>query len=191
MTNSFFESGSPLDRANPHAEITSFDRKVYESLQKVLLLPNDFKEYMTQYQALNGVPIPISQITGFAQFAPQPATDVTTNESTTSTTYTNLATTGPSLSGLSNGRYMILFGCALKHSAGAGNASLMSVSVNGAAPGASEHCSSEMTGYVSVNRALFKSLTAGANTISCQYRVTAGTGDFANRWLAAIRYANI
>lgn len=59
-----FREGSPLDKSRGREALTSFDRQVQESLRKVLWLPDEFKDYMVQYQALNQLPIPISQVMG-------------------------------------------------------------------------------------------------------------------------------
>lgn len=43
----------------------AFANAVYQVLSDTLNLPQQFVDYMVQYQALNGLPIPVSQITGF------------------------------------------------------------------------------------------------------------------------------
>src|SRR3990172_3710227 len=53
--------------------------------------------------------IPVSQLQGWSQNAPKSATTIDANQSTTSTTYTNLTTIGPELTGLSDGQYLVFF----------------------------------------------------------------------------------
>lgn len=45
--------------------LTDFDRRVHESLTKLLWLPTEFKTYIAEYSALLGFPVPVSQIVGF------------------------------------------------------------------------------------------------------------------------------
>src|SRR5690348_16089479 len=65
------------------------------------------------FQALEqrGLRTPVSNLVGFAQFLGQVATRVNTIETTVSTSYTDLATSGPTLTGLADGNYFVFHGC--------------------------------------------------------------------------------
>ena len=133
--------------------------------------------------------VPITSILGFSQFTAQLAS-VSTTETTTSTTYADLATAGPTLSGLPDGRYLYLVDVTSFNSA-AGNACISGVTINGSAP-ADDTKSAINTGtdQVSAIGAGLATLSAGSNTLKVQYRVNAGTGSFSYRNLIALRYAN-
>lgn len=193
MTTLFGEA-SPLDRARGDDSLTDFHKKVADALNNPvvhMLLLQQFKEYMTQYMALNQPAIPISQIFGFDQFTVKPATKVNTSETTTSGSYTDLATVGPTLTGLPDGQYLILHGCNMITSA-AGSGVFQSVQVN--ATGASDDDAVVTTSTQSASNAtaIVKTLSNdGNNTLTAKYRVGAVvTGEFARRWLIALRYAN-
>jgi hypothetical protein len=112
---------------------------------------------------------------------------VTTGETTTSTTFTDLATVGPTVSSLTTGTFALVFlGSAIDNNT-AGSSGLMSVDVSGATTTAASDANS--TSYLSpaANQAARIStfvpltLTAGSNTFKAKYRVTANTGTFTNR----------
>lgn len=135
--------------------------------------------------------VPITSILGFSQFTANVATDVATQETTTSTTYTDLATVGPSLSNLPDGKYLLLYGCMAKTDA-AGNGVYMSVQVNATAASDSDVAYSESGNFISVMRATAKTFSNGGNnSVTVKYKSTAAhTATFLNRWLIALRYAN-
>lgn len=139
------------------------------------------KEEFAQWLEQRGLRTPVSQVVGFGQFLVQPATDVLTSESTSSATYVDLATVGPSLSTLGDGKYLVFFGFVV---AAGTNQGLMSISVNGAS--ATDSLSTSTARAVAVTLS-----GGGANTIVSKYRSPGGTCGFLNRWLLALRYANI
>ena len=89
-------------------------------------------EQLAQYIEQRGLRTPVSNLVGFAQFLGQAAADVPTSESTASTfPYVDLATVGPSLSSLGDGKYLLFFGC---NQGSSGISGYMSVSLNGSTP---------------------------------------------------------
>ena len=188
---SILEQGSSLDKAKPDANLTDFDRRVFDSMAKALWLPNEFKEYMVQYLALNQPPLSVSNLFGFKQFTVQSATRIATSESTTSTTFTNLTTTGPELTGLPDGEYLVLFGALL--SCSGGGYGYAGVTVNGTTAVGFDPVQSAAATFVNIAGALVKTLdTGGSNTLLLQYRADAGTtATFAGRWMIIIRSANV
>lgn len=138
-----------------------------------------------------GLHVPITQVLGFSQFTAQTATSVFTPESTTSTTYTDLATAGPTLSGLPDGKYVFFYGSAAKVT-GAEEAG-MAIQVNSdAVNDTNDACVGQANAYQAMSIAVTKTLsTGGNNTVTAKYHSLAGASvTFARRWLIAIRYAN-
>lgn len=112
---------------------------------------------------------------------------VGTLETTTSTTYTDLATIGPTLPSVITGTSVLVFFRCDAVNSGAGS-TLMSFVVTGATSRAASDANAVGPDGSTKIRAgvvvmLFASLTPGANTFNAQYRVTSGTGTFANRQL--------
>jgi hypothetical protein len=166
-------------------------------LSDIYQITPDALEQIALYIEQRGLRTPVSNIVGFQQFAAINATPVLTIESTASTTYTDLATTGPTLTGIANGNFLVLFGCRADPG-GSTSAARMSISPNGAAASDNNSCSSDSQNLIagmSIMRAFTVQLTttaAGGNTLQAKYRVTgATTGNFGQRWLVALRYANI
>jgi hypothetical protein len=139
-----------------------------------------------------GLHIPVTQLIGFSQFTAQAAPFISSSESTTSTAYTALATAGPAITGLSDGRYLVMYGALISTSSG-GDRSIMSLSYNGAAASDSDACESRDTNLSSVSRTTTATLAGGGNnSITAKYRSSVGTSTatFASRWLVALRYGN-
>jgi hypothetical protein len=114
--------------------------------------------------------------------------DVQTSQTTMSTSYTDLATAGPTLSGLATGTTALIFVNAFMQNDTAGAQCFAAVDVSGASsssPSDQRALRFEASGANDVHRGstqfLYSGLTAGANTFKVQYRVSAGTGTFANR----------
>jgi hypothetical protein len=132
--------------------------------------------------------IPITQIIGFSQFAAQVAI-VQTLESTTSTTYTDLSTVGPELTGLPDGQYVVVVSAAGLNSGAVDG--WMSYSVNGGT--AVDSTGSRSSGTSLAGVIMFSTPTLknnGNNSIVAKYRTSGGTSQFTNRCLFALRFAN-
>jgi hypothetical protein len=154
---------------------------------------DDLMAWLMDYVAVNIPLIPISQISGFAQFTAQ-SNSVATSESrdtgVVGTGYGNLATVGPTLPGLPDGKYVLLFGAAVNN-VGA-NTAYVSPKINGTE--ATDADAVEITGSAtstSIARAITATVTnSGNSTVTLRYRGTAGVPVFKNRWLIVLRYAN-
>lgn len=110
--------------------------------------------------------------------------EVDTFETTTSATYANLTTTGPSITPPFSGSYLVTFG-AEAFDGTANAAAWMSVDIGAGASdadGAVIQQSTAVTAVASIARSRVKTLTAGTPVV-CKYRVSAGTGSFLNRFL--------
>lgn len=162
--------------------------------------PEAFKSWVVQYMAVNQQLIPKSLIQG-SLFGSSNVAEVATQESTSSASYTNLSTTGPQLTGLADGTYLLLFG-AVVYDVANEFAGLMSLSYNGSTAtdadsllvsySVSEGAAVERLG-VSASRAVLKSLANdNNNTVTAKYKSDSGGGsvDFYYRWLIALKVGN-
>jgi hypothetical protein len=153
------------------------------------LIPQTFLAYVVDYIQTANLQVSVSQITG-QTLQLTPAASITAAESLTATTYGDLSTVGPELSGLTSGRYAVLYGAQAKTSATTDEA-LMSVSINGGAAADDDAAVTANTDLANVFTLSLQVLTADSNTIEAKYRATGGTATFGQRKLIAIRYANL
>lgn len=107
--------------------------------------------------------------------------EIDTQETTASATYANLLTTGPALVLPFAGDYLFFYGC-LAVNSGAGNVSAISPDFG---PGAVDADNALVVGQnnASIDRPRVKTIVAAGSTVTCKYRVTAGTGTFEKRFL--------
>jgi hypothetical protein len=112
---------------------------------------------------------------------------VATSQSTASTSYTDLATVGPSVTVTTGPWALVSIYNANLHSTG-GASALMSYAVSGATTIAASDNMSIGTATTVGSRAgatfLITTLTPGSNTFTCKYRVGSGTGTFVDRRIA-------
>jgi hypothetical protein len=193
-----YGSGDKFDASN--SDITEvpdwFQRYLRAALASPLFsVPKPFETWMIDRVATSGFDLPISQIVGFSQFTAQAAPTIGTSESTTSTTFTDLATVGPSLTGLPDGEYVFFFG-AEADTATAGKIAAMALSINAAAlgtPPIGDDCESRSDQLVSISRAVTATLSNGGNnSVVAKYATddALAAAFFSSRWLIALRYAN-
>jgi hypothetical protein len=116
---------------------------------------------------------------------------VGTSETTTSTTYADLTTVGPSLTMTTGPRAFVFLSCQLTNNTGT-IGSFMSVAVSGATTVAATDASA-LVHYpttaglpIQATRVVVQGLTAGSNTFTAKYRAAANTGTFSQRNLAVI-----
>lgn len=123
-----------------------------------------------------------------------PATDeISTTETSSSSSFGNLATVGPTVTVTTGTSALVAWGCYSGNSAD--SKTLMSVEVFGATVIAAADNNSIIhyapsTGAASTQYMLriYSSLTAGSNIFRAKYRVTAGTGTWARRNIAVIPF---
>ena len=121
--------------------------------------------------------------------------EVLTSQTTTSTTYTDLATVGPTVEvevGANGMALVAIFGY-LQISVASGETVFIGVAVSGATTVAANdnraiRYQSWTTGAFGQHGAtfLFTGLTPGLNTFTLKYRTTSGTGTFQNRRIAVV-----
>lgn len=118
---------------------------------------------------------------------------ITTVQTTTSTSYVDLATVGPSISVATGTIALVWFGAAQAHSID-NNETACSVAVSGASTVAASNVWQHSTDGITAGNFVrgtsfhvFTGLTAGTNVFTMKYRVgAAGTGSFQNRELAVL-----
>jgi hypothetical protein len=118
---------------------------------------------------------------------------VATTQTTTSTSYTDLATAGPSVTVTTGTKALVIVG-AFSYNSAVGNSSFMSAAVSGASTVAASDdiCFSyaPATSNTDISRAsraiLLTGLTAGSNTFTAKYRASGGTASFGNRTITVI-----
>jgi len=110
---------------------------------------------------------------------------VTTQENTTSTSYTNLTTSGPAVTITTGTKALVIVGASAGFNNGANN--FMSFAVSGAttiaAADSFAFCSNTTGGSGNAigSHASVQTLTAGSNTFTAKYKVSSGDGYFSNR----------
>lgn len=136
--------------------------------------------------------VTIQSIVGFTQFVVRAAPSIQTAEGTTSATYVDLATVGPTLTMLPDGQYLVLYG-AYGSTSSAAQAVWMSVQPNSTAASDNDAAAFNTTSGVPGARGFLATLrNAGNNTLTAKYRADgAATGSFGRRWMIAFKYANL
>lgn len=158
--------------------------------------PREYKNWLQDYIAINIPDIPVSQVQGYSNATPNPATTVVTSETKTSATYGALTTAGPSLTGLSQGKYLFIFGCVGSVDTN-GRAALMNLAFNGSNPGDDNDAvwitSTPADHLTSATSWVTRTFTTDNNSAASVYRVSSGTGEtgtFTRRRLLGIRLSN-
>lgn len=185
---------TPNDLANIDQGDETLMLKVIKTMiarpQKV---PQEFWGLITDQIQVGNLLLPISQIIGFSQFTAVQATTILTTETTSSASYTDLGTVGPTLTGLPDGDYVLLYGAACKtSSAGDATGANFSISLNGAAPSDDDLGGTSDDNWATATMFAKKTLSSNnQNTVTLQYLCRGGaTGSFARRVLLALKVSN-
>ena len=119
---------------------------------------------------------------------------VATSETTTSTTYTNLATVGPAIAVSTGAAALVIVSATISNNT-AGSTVLMGHAVTGASTHSAQDSialiyeSSGASDLVGASFAFLRTdLTTGSNTFTAVYRVTANTGTFKDRYITVIPF---
>ncbi len=186
-----FTSTAPATAPAPSGTVPggAFDAKVSKVLaDPISNVPPELKKWLEDFQALNIPLIPISQIVGFTGFTAQIASYNAGDLSTASTSAISLSG-GPTISGLPDGNYILLWGCEAWNDT-PGNGSVMYVTTNGAT--GARVVTMAYIDSESMTRGTNVSLSAGGNnTVSAKYSVRyGGTATFRFRWIIALKTSN-
>lgn len=115
---------------------------------------------------------------------------VATSQTTTSTSYADLATVGPAVTVTTGTSALVIISADL--TAPAGDNAFMSVAVSGASTvAAADSKALKMTNTNTSQKSrvmLITGLTAGSNTFTAKYRVGSGTGTFVYRELVVVPF---
>jgi hypothetical protein len=164
--------------------------EIAKYLQDPLGYEKEFKGWLPEWIGQAGIDIPIGQVIGYSQTIPQTAANIPTREDTSSATFADLATVGPTLTGLSDGTYVVYWGATCDNTPV--NA-YMGVKVNSTEPADDDSIFWSIAAAVATPgmRAIEKTLDGGGNnTLTARYRVSTGTGFYRNRWMLAVRVSN-
>jgi hypothetical protein len=174
-------------------DLTEGDRNnVTRYLSSPLEFPSEFKKWLLDYLAQNIPPIPVNQLLGYVQTRAYVAEDIVTSEAQVSSSYDDLATVGPILTGMADGSYLVFHGCEIKSADGFSAKGWEALSINGSTPSDTKACRA-FNGGTRVDIAFRGELVTldvgGNNEIAMQYRSSLGIASFARRWMIAIRVA--
>lgn len=153
-------------------------------------LRDNMNETAVAKATTSGSLVVVSGLNSLVERTPVHAEDFN-SETTTSTTYTNLATVGPAVTATTGSRALVFITADIDNNTG-GNKSLMSFAVTGASTVAAddnnsimikaETASSTFIARMSGFRML-TGLTPGSSTFTAKYRVNGGTGTFNERYI--------
>lgn len=112
------------------------------------------------------------------------------SETTTSTSYTDLATAGPAVTITTGTTAIVSIGAGMRADGTAGDQALMGFEVSGASaipPNSDDVILNANTEVIQAGLLLIVTgLTAGSNTFTAKYRTTAGTARFSNRRITVV-----
>lgn len=124
-----------------------------------------------------------------------PASDtINTSQTTTSTSYVDLATVGPQTNSVVSDIRVITWSTAQFNNGGASNESIVGILISGATSTAPDdnisldNQSASAFSDITATRVTRWTVTAGTNNFRQQYRVTAGTGTFRRRSLVTLPF---
>jgi len=167
-----------------------------ETLKKVfsspLDIPAEWKAWLVSYLEANPPQIPIAQVLGFSAFTANYAQQSLSSAITVANAWQTLSNTGPSLLNLPKGKYVLLYGC--NYDATGGATGYMGYCLNGA----SVPSAFVVIAPVNVERFMLMKadvidlpLDSVPNTVEFKYQSTQVGPSFANRWVLALKYANL
>ena len=182
---------SPADPSQPsqlRETIKQVIREVFSDPLHPIL--DTFMASIPNYLEINPPLLPVSQITGFTKFTASAATSISAIESTSSGTYIDLATVGPQLTNLADGKYVVFVGVN-DNSRFAASTTYVGVKVNSTE--ASDTNALRIPQTAGAQALLISASAGGANTVTMRYRVTdsGGSTSIGGRWMVALKYSNI
>lgn len=160
-----------------------------EALGHPLLYPQEFKDYISDYVATHLNSLPLTQVYGF-HIERYRQDVIATQQGTNSTSYTDLATVGPTLTEVPDGLYLIIVGCHMRPQTVYADIA-MSFSVDGAAASDDNAAWGNHPGSnVKVSLVDLRSATPEhQHTIQAKYKNPSGVNNhlFSNRFLIAVK----
>lgn len=137
---------------------------------------------------------PTKSATNTITFRTPTSASVNTQQSTSSSSYTNLSTSGPAVTVTTGTRALVIISASMLNNST--NSSFASFEVSGATSVSAvddyairHRDGTGSSGEEQMSRAhFFTTLTAGSNTFTMKYRVVGGTGSFDNREIIVIPF---
>lgn len=182
---------TPPDPDTTSADIALMQRVLSAASRNPNLIPPDFMSYLFDYIQTQRLEVPIGQVFGFTGYTAQTAARVNAQETAPTTSYGDLTTVGPSLNGLADGQYLLLFGCNFTCNGIAGYMSIQ--------PNSTPAADADAAGFLATSATQDNGLSAvtkvlrngGSNSVTAKYRAgSSGVATFSSRWLVAIKFAN-
>lgn len=144
-------------------------------LSHPLHFPDEFKRWLGDFVLTNIPMIPFGHIFGARQNTARSGDYVAASESTTSTSYTDLATVGPLIENIADGTYLLMYGVQCRAHA--------SISVNGAAASDDDSIWGEEAAPAAGRMKIVSLKNNNANSVKMVYK----DGTFSHRWLVIMR----
>ena len=182
-------------------DIALMQRVLRAAAQNPNLIPDIFMPYVVDFVQTSRLQIPIGQVPGFAQFTPTFLRTPKTPVSITATSASALPDTDFRLTGLPDGRYVILFGANMEITSVGAIGNYLTLTLSGS-PGAFNDGGSLTTvvhtalgieslagisTWIASNAAL-----GGSNFLQLLAFITGSpTALIGDRWVLALRYANL
>ncbi len=176
--------------SSPEQTVREFSPADQQLLKKILsrplLLPPEFKSWLYKFASGDAAPH-FQEILGVRQRRWRIADQCVLPELCSSTSYVDLATLGPQLTGLENGSYMVMFGYWTE--GGTAVTRFASSFYNGLGTGGSQEAEVNRDGQA-MQVHLVDLQKDNNNSILVRYRTSGGTGNFGKRWLHAVQVAS-
>jgi len=152
-------------------------------LSGTIFFPDGFKTWVTDWFATNVPLIPYTHFLGARLNIARSGDFIATDESTASATYANLSTIGPSISGIADGDYLVMFGAF-----STGQGSVCSREINGAAADDAFGIWQNESAAALARGDIVSLKNNNNSSIVLKYRKDGGgSANFSNRWLVIIR----
>lgn len=145
--------------------------------------PDEFKRWVGDYFATNVPLIPYGNLLGARVNIAKSGDYISTQEGPATTAYGDLSTVGPSVTGLADGVYVVLWGAV---TGGGEHEGYMGISVNGDTPQNAESAGSQFDQNIAHGRLITVKNDHNTSMV-CKYKGTQQT--WGQRWLAVIRVA--
>lgn len=164
-------------------------RKVFSS---PLDTPAEWKAWLVSYLEANPPQIPIGQVLGFSAFTASYAAQPLSSAITVANAWQTLGNDGPTLSDMSKGKYVLLYGA--NYDALGGATGYMGYCINGASVpnGFLVEAPVQIERFLLMRADIIElPLDSDPNTITFKYQASQVGPSWANRWAMALKYANL
>jgi hypothetical protein len=146
-------------------------------LSEPIHFPDKFKSWLLDYFAVNPPSIPFSHIFGSQLNLARSGDFVGTSQAgLSSTAYVDIATVGPQVTDVADGKYLVMYGAHCRDRT--------SLSVNGATPTDADSLYGKESTPPGARMKIVSVQNDNLNTFKLQYK---GTRNFSRRWLTIVR----